>query len=494
MSAGRQVPGVVRKIVRKRPTSVGVLARGKDYSVRDLGGTMAGYTDMLAKELGVCLDAEEGHTRWVHLHELSHIQHDRWTPGRVRDEIRKRFGREVQLESVLGAMDVRVNELVTRKVADAHEGFTMPKDAQWNRTVWGYAASHASPPGTAKACGQDLAPDVRAAVDAQLAKVKRLRTDQLTVRRVVMPMALLLDELSEHAPGGAKGGTRVSANPGKSSGADKAEADATGAEAKGEGDEDVLGEGGDVAAPSVGVGCEHAKAFRNRTEAERRNRNPLEWWMPEVVEPPLDVVRVSGNACVTAAETGTRLRWHHAHRIVTDGVVFRRAKRRPGTLQRGTVLIDASGSMDWSNEDLAEIVTLLPHATVAIYSCAGSSAWIVVVAREGRVVRDINDYGLVPRGGGNGCDGPALLWLSRMPGPRLWVSDAEVVGRYGQHASLTEECKVIMEAAGIVQLVKVGVENRATAVMTLAGWGNGRIDNASLPTLLRDVQRGTVQR
>ena len=55
------------------------------------------------------------------------------------------------------------------------------------------------------------------------------------------------------------------------------------------------------------------------------------------------------------------------------------------------------------------------------------------------------------------CDGPALLWLSRQQGPRLWVCDGAATGA-GDHSEIWhgEECAAIMQAAGIVQIVRVG--------------------------------------
>ena len=46
-----------------RPTGVGFLPRGQEYTVKDLGDTMQGYCKLREKELGVSLNADLGSTR-----------------------------------------------------------------------------------------------------------------------------------------------------------------------------------------------------------------------------------------------------------------------------------------------------------------------------------------------------------------------------------------------------------------------------------------------
>jgi hypothetical protein len=109
-----------------------------------------------------------------------------------------------------------------------------------------------------------------------------------------------------------------------------------------------------------------------------------------------------------------------------DGAVFR--TRRPTS--GGTVLIDISGSMQLSQEDIEALVAQAPGLTVAVYASyrKTSRGAVTVVARGGRVA-NMSDV-LEIYGGGNVVDGPALEWLGRQPGPRVWVSDGLVTGRY----------------------------------------------------------------
>ena len=120
-----------------------------------------------------------------------------------------------------------------------------------------------------------------------------------------------------------------------------------------------------------------------------------------------------------------------------DGAVFR--TRRPSL--RGTVLIDISGSMRLSQEDIEALVAQSPGLTVAVYASyrKTSCGAVTVVAKGGRVA-DMASV-LEIYGGGNVVDGPALEWLGRQPGPRIWVSDGLVTGRYE-----VESHKLVLDA------------------------------------------------
>lgn len=145
----------------------------------------------------------------------------------------------------------------------------------------------------------------------------------------------------------------------------------------------------------------------------------------------------------------------HPHRILTDGRVFRTKPRRKGT---GTVLIDVSGSMSLSAEDVREIVGALPASTVAIYSGGHHPGTdeevgiLRIIAAGGRRARP---EGMTngPSMGGNMCDGPALKWLAKMPAPRIWICDGVVTG-YGDMsaANLSREAGIIAKQAGIMRL------------------------------------------
>jgi hypothetical protein len=105
-----------------------------------------------------------------------------------------------------------------------------------------------------------------------------------------------------------------------------------------------------------------------------------------------------------------------------DGRVFAHKIRKRGG---GGVLIDTSGSMDLSNEQVLMLCAAYPAGVIAAYSSHGDEGTLRVIARNGRRVPDDQ---ISPPGAGNGIDGPALDWLAKQPGPRFWISDAGVTG------------------------------------------------------------------
>src|SRR4051794_10201400 len=98
--------------------------------------------------------------------------------------------------------------------------------------------------------------------------------------------------------------------------------------------------------------------------------------------------------------------------------------------QRGTVLIDCSGSMRIGLTDLQNILASGPSTMIALYASLPKcleSGRIVIAAARGRMIELRQAERLV--GTGNVVDGPALEWLSHQPPPRSWISDGHVTGR-----------------------------------------------------------------
>jgi hypothetical protein len=130
---------------------------------------------------------------------------------------------------------------------------------------------------------------------------------------------------------------------------------------------------------------------------------------------------------IIACDTGKEPRY--ISRVVTDPDkrIFSRKTRSLG----GVVVIDASGSMAWDDKALMEVMSCAAGSTVLMYSDGDGegqpNAW--VVARQGRMVRRLPD---AP--GGNGVDGPALVYAAkylrtRRSLPIIWVSDGAVTGK-----------------------------------------------------------------
>lgn len=183
----------------------------------------------------------------------------------------------------------------------------------------------------------------------------------------------------------------------------------------------------------------------------------------EIVEPPLPGATAPPRKAMArarrSATEGVIMR--DVARFLTDQRVFAVKSRRGGG--GGAVLIDTSGSMSLSAEDIDALIAGAPEATlVAIYSGREAEGELRVVVREGRRV-DVG--GLKPFGPSNVVDLPALEWLALQPGPRVWISDGRVTGQHDiPSPSLTARCREICRRARIVR-----VEDASEAAKILAG-------------------------
>ena len=168
------------------------------------------------------------------------------------------------------------------------------------------------------------------------------------------------------------------------------------------------------------------RSLRERASRGSPKSKSTEWG-------PMRIDRLSMSVAVQQALAARRNRATDSgavprfiHRMAIDGRIFSHKARAPG----GTVLIDASGSMQFSDQDIERILVAAPCATVAMYSGRrGGGGQLTVIAANGRraeksaIAETRNDVGL-----SNIVDGPALEWLAKQSEPRVWVSDAQVTG------------------------------------------------------------------
>lgn len=109
------------------------------------------------------------------------------------------------------------------------------------------------------------------------------------------------------------------------------------------------------------------------------------------------------------------------HRAAVDDRVFTARKHK----RQGTVLMDMSGSMHISAEEIKALIDHAPAAVIAGYWGRGGTGVLRILASGGRMVSESN---LRPTGHGNEIDGPALAWLARQRAPRIWVCDDKLTG------------------------------------------------------------------
>ena len=153
------------------------------------------------------------------------------------------------------------------------------------------------------------------------------------------------------------------------------------------------------------------------------------WGEMETHKPPLTVNlqgRLKNGRNYRPADYGYNPKF--IHRWASDKQIFKQKQNVLG----GTILIDASGSMSFSGQDILEIMSLLPAVTIAMYNGYSKSGDLRIIGRNGMRVTEeyINNWS----GGGNVVDGPALKWLATMPERRIWVSDMYIFGASGDTA------------------------------------------------------------
>ena len=145
----------------------------------------------------------------------------------------------------------------------------------------------------------------------------------------------------------------------------------------------------------------------------------------------------------------------YINRYCIDKKIFKQRQKVYG----GTILIDASGSMSFSGDDILEIMQQLPAVKIAMYNIRHSygsirKGSIRIIGNNGK--RATEEYMDRHSGGGNGIDGPALRWLSKQKPKRIWVSDMYVFGKNNSNANnLLQECKQIMRQNGIFRLANI---------------------------------------
>ena len=90
--------------------------------------------------------------------------------------------------------------------------------------------------------------------------------------------------------------------------------------------------------------------------------------------------------------------------------------------------------MSLAPHEVDEILSRWPAVTIATYAGDDYSGVLRIVAKNGR--RAGIEYLGCPSAGNNMVDGPALDWLAKQKGPRIWISDGEVTGIGGMTPNL----------------------------------------------------------
>ena len=206
----------------------------------------------------------------------------------------------------------------------------------------------------------------------------------------------------------------------------------------------------DIFFPETGPADVHVPMGALMREAYRRRGN-AQWGDMEIENLPATLSRriPSVSRTKTYRDEGTNL--SAVYRLPIDGRIFSRHRAHKG----GTVLIDGSGSMQLTSEELLRIVTTAPAATIAIYSGRSKSGKLTIIGRKGMVATEAGLASARRSGSGNIVDGPALKWLSKQSAPRFWVSDGLVTGKHDASSiTLAIECQNVCHRSGIKRVEK----------------------------------------
>ncbi len=205
---------------------------------------------------------------------------------------------------------------------------------------------------------------------------------------------------------------------------------------------------------------------RNKQEMFEQTNNPSsmnyvpepnnmgKWGKMRVFKPHLEVnlqSKIKGGREYRPMDYGVNPKY--MNRWCVDKKVFKQKQRVYG----GTILIDASGSMNFSGQDILEIMQLLPAVTIAMYNDRGG-AWeegsLRIIGQNGKRVSQ--EYLSRWSGGGNLVDGPALAWLAKQPPKRIWVSDMYVFGLHNHNSeNLLKDCIEQCKRSGITRLADI---------------------------------------
>ena len=172
--------------------------------------------------------------------------------------------------------------------------------------------------------------------------------------------------------------------------------------------------------------------------------------------------------------TGTVMRY--PSRLLTDHLC--RAFSRKTAVPGGVVVIDQSGSMDVTCDDLDKLLAGAPDALIVGYSHRPgdhggvANAW--VLAARGRVAAQAR-----PGNIGNGVDGPVLRWAvgqARGNEPIVWVTDGQVTDSHDHPChSLSLECARLVHRRRIRMVRELEEVEPALRGQWLKGGSFGRV-------------------
>jgi hypothetical protein len=212
----------------------------------------------------------------------------------------------------------------------------------------------------------------------------------------------------------------------------------------------------------------HAKQDQRKTKQDQRNQreqdkqphtarpemtDELSGWLPlRIAKPPREIAHLGRFGRKRAlSDTGK-----NPNRIANYiGDPTRRIYTRKTRGTNALVVVDCSGSMSLTHDDLDAILRASTGATVVGYSGSrrqhqDNEPNTYLLAHNQRRVRHLPDWC-----GGNGVDAPAVSWAiknyRKQNAPVLWITDGKATGS-GDHTSpyLSRQCRRIAQKYGAI--------------------------------------------
>ena len=128
------------------------------------------------------------------------------------------------------------------------------------------------------------------------------------------------------------------------------------------------------------------------------------------------------------------------------------------------ILIDHSGSMSISPRLIKQITEKIP-ANIATYSGSEARGELKILAKNNKIADKVEDYHSY--GPGNIIDYPALLWLAKQGGTKIWISDGEVTGIDDKfYRSVNKAIRELTSKSGIIRFPNLGALTKAMPSIT----------------------------
>ena len=188
----------------------------------------------------------------------------------------------------------------------------------------------------------------------------------------------------------------------------------------------------------LGVKAQEEKWAHEASQCSPEQKAGIKWGEVKIQRPKMSVrPRKEGSLRTMHLDRGGQLR--DVHRATLDGRVFRRKLKGKGK-PFGAILLDLSGSMSVSSEQIERALEICPQAVIAGYS-GNYDGNLVIFAEKGRMCSPQETKEALRRwgDGGNSIDLPVLEWLAKQRGPKVWVSDCHAYPAYDPGGYATYE-------------------------------------------------------